>query len=909
MIPIIAVERLTCEYRENPLGIDETRPRLSWRLHSERRGARQIGYQLEAASSKDAFTSDADLLWESGRVDSEQSVHVDYQGPALRSGQRIWWRVRVWDDRGEVSDWSEPAWWEIGLLDRDDWQGEWIGAGLVGGARTTIPSPYLRRQFALAQPPLSARLYITALGLYECHLNGQRVGEDVLAPGWTDYRTRIRYQTYDVTGLLHAGDNAIGAILGDGWCCGNVSWLGRQLYADRPRLLAQLVIEQSDGSILTIVSDESWKTAFGPILESDLLMGESYDARLDFPGWDSPGFDDSNWSPAVVFPDTGAALVASNSPLIHHQQAIVPIADPERRPGWPLDTWIFDFGQNLVGRVRLKISGAAGTTITLRHGEVLDERGDLYTANLRSARQTDYYTLRGDGEETYEPYFTFHGFRYVEVKGYVGVPDRDMLTAVVLHSDLPVTGAFECSDPLVNQLQHNIVWGQKGNFIDIPTDCPQRDERLGWTGDAQVFADTAAFNMNVAGFFDKWMQDLVDAQLPSGGIPPVVPVVPTLQFDGGPAWSDGFLIIPWTIHQRYDDRRLLARHYDAYKRFLDFLLATSPGLIRSDVDLDALPENERWLAGGFGDWLAMDGGEDRPGRTPKSLIGTAFFAHSARLMAKMAGALNRKEDAEKYEKLAEAVRDAFVNRFVTGQGLVVGLTQTAYVLALHFDLLPENLRPAAAKALVDDIKAHDMHLTTGFVGTPYLLHVLTDIGRIDMAYALLMQKTFPSWLFPVTLGATTIWERWDGWTPERGFQDAGMNSFNHYAYGSVGAWLYQTVAGIDTGPNQPGYKQVILRPRPGGGFTYARASYESPYGLIVSDWRWEDGDFIWRVRIPPNTDAIAHLPCDRDAEIFEGNRPVGDVEGVQLIARTDAEARLSLLSGDYQFSTRLTRPI
>jgi alpha-L-rhamnosidase len=327
------------------------------------------------------------------------------------------------------------------------------------------------------------------------------------------------------------------------------------------------------------------------------------------------------------------------------------------------------------------------------------------------------------------------------------------------------------------------------------------------------------------------------------------------------------------------------------------------------VDLDALPENERWLAGGFGDWLAMDGGEDRPGRTPKSLIGTAFFAHSARLMAKMAGALNRKEDAEKYEKLAEAVRDAFVNRFVTGQGLVVGLTQTAYVLALHFDLLPEDLRPAAAKALVDDIIAHDMHLTTGFVGTPYLLHVLTDIGRTDMAYALLMQKTFPSWLFPVTLGATTIWERWDGWTPERGFQDAGMNSFNHYAYGSVGAWLYQTVAGIDMDPNQPGYKQVILRPRPGGGFTYARASYESPYGLIVSDWRWEDGAFIWRVRIPPNTDAIAHLPCDRDAEIFEGNRPVGDVEGVQLIARTDAEARLSLLSGDYQFSTRLTRPI
>ena len=480
-----------------------------------------------------------------------------------------------------------------------------------------------------------------------------------------------------------------------------------------------------------------------------------------------------------------------------------------------------------------------------------------------------------------------------------------MLAAVVIHSDLPFSGDFECSDPLVNQLQHNIVWGQKGNFIDIPTDCPQRDERLGWTGDAQVFVNTAAFNMDVAGFFNKWMQDLVDAQLPSGGIPPVAPVVPTFDFDGGPAWSDGFLIIPWTIYQRYGDQRLLTRHYDAYKHFLDFLLATSPNLIRSEMNLDELPENERWLAGGFGDWLALDNGGEGQGRTPKALIGTAFFAHSACLMAKIAVVLDKKEDAERYRKLAKAVRDAFVARFVTADGLVAGLTQTAYVLALHFDLLPGELRPTVAKALVDDIKAHDMHLTTGFVGASYLLSALTDIGRIDVAYALLMQKTFPSWLFPVTLGATTIWERWDGWTPERGFQDAGMNSFNHYAYGAVGAWMYQTMAGINTDPDQPGYKHTILQPRPGGGLSHARAAYESPYGRIVSDWRWTDGDFTWRVEIPPNASATAHLPCDPDADIFEGGQPAGNAEGVQLLARTNAEAKFALLSGSYHFSTCL----
>lgn len=840
------ISHLRCEYAEHPLGIDIPRPRFSWRLQSDRPGARQTAYQILATSS-------GETLWDSGKTESDQSHLVEYAGPPLRSGQRVEWRVRAWDEDGQPTDWSETAWFEMGLLDPADWRAAWIGSFLVGSARASVPAPYLRKTFRLEKPPVRARLYITALGLYEAWLNGQRVGDAVLPPGWTDYHVRVRYQTYDVTGLLWPGENALGAILGDGWYCGHVEWRERQLYGDRPKLLAQLVITDADGNETVIVSDSSWKHHFGPLTEADLLHGEHYDARREFPGWDAPGFDDSAWFPVETFPHPpGLKLVAQNGPLVKAHEHLTPVEMREIRE-WAGNRYIFDLGQNMTGVVRIRLRGAAGATVRIRYAEMLNPDGSLYTANLRTARATDYYTCKGEGEETWTPRFTFHGFRYVELAGPIEPPTRESVTGIVWHSENPVTGAFECSDPLINQLHRNILWGWKGNTVDVPTDCPQRDERMGWTGDAQVFSRTANFLTQSAAFWAKWLQDLEDAQSPEGHIPPTAPSTNAIRTgDGGPAWADAAVIVPWHAYLAYGDRRILAERYGMMKRFVDSLTAEAPDGIRVH------PARDPW--GGFGDWLALDGSGKLDGGTPKDLIGTAFYAYSARLLAQMAEALGYAEDAAAYAALSERVRAAFQRRYVTPEGFVSGNTQTSYVLALAFDLLPEDAIPSAMDWLTRDILRRDTHLSTGFVGTSYLPFVLSRYGRADLAYALLFQKTWPSWLYAVTQGATTIWERWDGWTQDKGFQDPSMNSFNHYAYGAIGDWLYRAVAGIDTDPREPGYKHILLHPRPGPGLTHVRAALESPYGLIVSAWRIENGRFDWDVTIPPNARATLTLP-------------------------------------------------
>jgi alpha-L-rhamnosidase len=877
------VTHLLSEYRINPLGLDEAQPRLFWQMETTRRGARQTAYRITAADSESDLRAETALLWDSGKVISDQSTHVPYAGASLRSRQRVFWQVCVWDENDQSAT-SAPAWFEMGLLTRDDWQAQWIGSRLIGGPQTTSPCPFLRKPFTLQQPPQSARLYITALGLYEAYINGQKVGSDTLTPGWTDYHQRVQYQTYDVTELLSAGQNVLGVILGDGWYCGHVEWGGRQRYGDRPRLLAQLMVRLADGSHTVIASDGTWRTTAGPLLESDLLMGESYDARLELPGWNTPDYDDARWLPVESFDDPGIALVASASPPVRSIQELQPIAEPREISSWPKSKWVFDLGQNMVGRARLKISGEAGTTIKLRFAEVLNPDGTIYTANLRSARQTDHYTLRGSGEEIYEPRFTFHGFRYVELSGFAGTPDRNMITGIVLHTDLQPTGTFTCSNPLLNQLQHNITWGQKGNFVDVPTDCPQRDERLGWTGDAQVFVRTAAFNMNIAPMFTKWQQDIADAQFESGSVPCVVPNTGIIDADGGPAWADAVIICPWTLWLCYGDTRLLTRHYNSMARYVAYMVNTSKDLIR------AHPAVDNW--GGFGDWLSINA------ETPKDLIGTAFLAYDASLMAQIAAVLGKDEDTARYRRLFEDVRQAFQRRFVTADGLLAGATQTAYVLALHFDLLPEALRPAALENLIRDIEKRDLHLSTGFVGSPYLPHVLSDNDHLDFAYRLLMQQSWPSWLYAVTQGATTIWERWDGWTHDKGFQDPSMNSFNHYAYGAIGAWLYAVTAGLNPDTAAPGYKHIILRPRPGANLTHAQVTYDSLYGRIVSVWSVENGVFDWRVVIPPNTSATLHIPAATNTEIS------GDTDAVTLIERTAAYAQYRAAAGEYHFIAR-----
>ncbi|MEO8609761.1 MAG: glycoside hydrolase family 78 protein [Chloroflexota bacterium] len=908
------ITQLICEYRINPLGIDVQNPRLSWQMQTERLGARQTAYQVRAASTLEALHDGKADLWDSGKIESDQSVHVMYAGQALRSRKRVYWKVTVWDETGNVSE-SDTAWFEMGLLDNKDWQAQWIGTAFAGGPRSTFPVPYLRKNFILPVDVVSARLYVTALGVFECSINGQPVSADVFAPGWTDYHKRVQYVSYDVTTLLHRGDNAIGAVLGDGWAAGYIGWMHRQNYVDRPQLLAQLEVTLGDGSTHIVVSDESWVFQFGPITHSDFLMGEAYDARKELPGWDTPGFTPSIALLVETFSHPDLSIVALNGPTVRRINELLPIKEPFNRGGMGRKRQVFDLGQNMVGRVRFKGSAPAGTTITLRFAEVVNADGSPYTTNLRSAQATDYYTFKGGAEEVWEPKFTFHGFRHVEIEGYAGDVSRDTITGIVLHSDIEQTGTFECSDPLLNQLQHNILWGQKGNFVDVPTDCPQRDERLGWTGDIQVFVRTAAYNMNVAGFLTKWAHDVSDAQNSDGSIPAVVPYATDVPKDGGPAWADAAIICPWTIYLGYGDTRVLAESYDTMKRFMDFLVKNSPGYIRCAPDYEGWP--------GFGDWLSINA------NTPRDLLGTAFLAYDANLMAKIATVLGKKDDASHYQQLFEAVKQAFAERFLIGSVLpavpvpasevrremdeadalsrgnlkpvdygtitsqvfntaLFTPTQTAYILALHFDLLADELRPKAAAELVADIERRGMHLSTGFVGSPYLPHVLSENSRLDAAYALLNQKSWPSWLYAVTQGATTIWERWDGWTEDNGFQDAAMNSFNHYAYGAIGAWLYNTVAGIEIDPMQPGYKHIILRPQPGGGLTSACGKLKTLYGELVSQWEFHDSRFEWTVVVPPNTTATVYPP-------------VGNAGKISMNGKTVSGSVHEIAAGQYQF--------
>jgi len=895
---------LKCEYRVNPLGVDERSPRLSWALESEEREQVQSAYQILVARSEEDLETEENLLWDSGRVESGRSVGIEYEGEALQSGSRCVWKVRVWDGSGNPSPYSGPDIFEMGLLERSDWEGAWISLGEgppkdveppSGDKYDDVgpglePSPYVRKEFWLEKPVRRARLYATSRGVYEPYVNGKRVGEDVLAPGWTDYRRRIQYQTYDVTGLLVEGRNALGAALGDGWYAGFVGFDPKRRgahYGSHAHLLAQLEVEYEDGTTQTVSSDGSWKSSTGPILYSDLLVGEAYDARKEKAGWSEPGFDDSEWYGVGVEEIGDIQLIAQPDEGVRVTEEVAAKAVTEPRSG----VYVIDMGQNMVGWVRLKVEGEAGTEVTLRHAEALNPDGTIYITNLRFARATDRYVLKGEGEEVYEPRFTFHGFRYVEVRGYAGEPPLGAITGCVVHSATPPTGSFECSNQMVNELQENILWGQRGNFLSVPTDCPQRDERLGWMGDAQVFVRTASFNVDVAAFFEKWMVDVEDAQSPDGAFPDVAPLFgdrsEALLKKGAPAWGDAGVIVPWTIYRTYDDTRIVERHYDAMARWMGYLHEANPDLIRKNR-----------MGNNYGDWLSPRGDH-----TPKHLLATAYWAHDAKLMAEMAEATGRREDAREYSSLNERIKAAFNEAFVSPDGRIEGDTQTCYLLALHMELLPEDQRSAAAEHLVRAIEREDWHLSTGFVGVGYLCPVLTETGHADVAYRLLKNETYPSWGYTIKNGATTIWERWDGWTEEKGFQSPNMNSFNHYSLGSVGEWLYRYVAGIDLGT--PGYGRIVIRPRPGGGLTHARGEYDSVRGRISSSWNIEGDRFALEVLIPPNTAATVHVPSTED--VSEGGRPVDEADDVEFLHVGEGETVLSVGSGRYEFTGKVVR--
>ncbi|MFN0243385.1 MAG: family 78 glycoside hydrolase catalytic domain [Planctomycetota bacterium] len=791
------------------------------------------------------------------------------------------------DGSWRASDQSSPNWSNPEFDDASWAAARSLGAhgagpwGRVGVQPLVLPPPrYLRRNFEAGSDVTRATLFVSALGLVQVEIDGRRVGDDFFTPGWTDYDKRALYRTYDVTSLVASGAHAIGVTVADGWYAGYVGYGGRRNhYGDKTRALVQLVLEHEGGKQSVVVSDASWKASTGALEAADFLMGESYDATKELADWSSPGFDDSAWS-AVDVSDSIQAKVEAHPGFAVRE---IRVFEPREMRAVAPDTWVLDLGQNIAGVARLKINGQRGQKIVLRYAERLNPDGTLYTTNLRAARATDTYVCKGGGTETWEPRFTFHGFQYIEVSGLGRQPVHDTVVGVALSSDTPISGSFETSDAMVNRLYLNTLWTQLANFIDVPTDCPQRDERLGWTGDAQVYIRTANFIADAQAFYTKWLVDLVDAQRADGQFPMVAPLK-VAEDDGGPAWADAGVVCPWTVYDVYGDRRLLERHYESMRRFVEFCERRSVNL---------LPPAEFHC---FGDWVAINA------ETPKEVIFEAYFAGSARLLAKSAEALGKHDDAARYAKLYEDVKRAFNGAYVDESGVVKGDTQCAYVLAIAFDLVDGALREKVAQHLVERIAERDWHLSTGFVGTKDLMLALEKIGRNDVAYRLLFNTTFPSWGFTIQNGATSIWERWDGWTPDKGFQDPGMNSFAHYSFGAVTQWMFENIGGIRQ--DAPGFAKIVLRPEPGGELQWAKVGYDSIRGRIESAWKLDGDALVLEVSVPPNTGATLFVPTTEASSVTESGAPAASARGVKFLRAESDAAVFELQSGRYRFACK-----
>jgi alpha-L-rhamnosidase len=865
----VIVSCLSCNHLVSPLAVGPEPPWLSWRIEAD-----DAERDVAQASARVVVPG----VWDSGVIETPDPW-IAWDGPPLTSFTEYRWSVSVTTADGQVitSDWAT---FETGPLSAEEWSAIWITRPRPKYQHDDHrPAIILRRCFDAATDIARARLYVTAGGLYRASLNGHRVGDDELTPGWTDFSRRVHYQAYEVTDLLVVGSNSVEVVLADGWYCGAVGPNAmRATYGDQPCLLAELVMWKSDGSRTSVASDESWQCCFGPVLAADLLLGESHDAREPIA---------RAWSQATVVDGPAGRLLAKPCSPPRVVARIRPVSLSEPSPG----SYVFDLGQNMVGRARLRLRAGAGTIVRLRHAEMLDSLGRIYTDNLRRARATDTFIARG-GEEVFEPAFTFHGFRYVEVTGLPRTPELEDLEGVAVSSAATQTGEFECSNPMLNRLQSNIRWGQLGNFLEVPTDCPQRDERLGWMGDAQIFAPTACFNADVAAFFGKWLTDVADAADQKGFFTDVAPL-PKMAEDidlpsAAPGWGDAGVIVPWVVYQYYGDRRLLEAMYPLISAWVDSIHKANPGLVW---------EHRRGFD--FGDWLSL--GAD----TPKDVVATAYFAHSASLAAAIAAELGRTNDAAAYQRLSEGIAEAFRVNYVDAAGRVAGHTQTAYALALKFGLLLPEQRSLAAAHLADDVKRRGYRVTTGFLGAAHLLPALSDNGYLDLAYQLLLSENIPSWGYPIRQGATTMWERWDGWTEDRGFQDPGMNSFNHYAFGAVGVWLYSVIGGIRADQVHPGWGRIIFEPRPGGGIEWARCHYKSVRGRVACEWSLEGSGseagqgnlprLVVSIEVPPTATAEVRLPCAEDARVSESGRPIADV------ARGRGTASLQVGSGSYRF--------
>jgi alpha-L-rhamnosidase len=929
---------LQTEYLENPSGVESLSPRLQWRLESAKRGARQTAYHILVASSASLLARDVGDLWDSGRVDGDATTQIAYAGQPLGSGQFCFWKVRSWDERGKVGRWSAPAKWSMGLLRAEDWKAEWISFRDESALHTNRnalflpPARHYRKGFTSDKPVRRAVLYFSALGLADMYLNGERVSDGYFESGWADYQQRAYYRAHDMTKRLVRGENCLGAIVAEGWYSGYVGYgvlvglgpnkAGRYFYGKRPAIIAQLEIEFTDGSRETVITDSSWQvSADGPTREADMIMGEAFDARRERKDWCSVrGATDWKWESAIRAEDNGSTkakffdnrgerevelgfqrppkLQSYAAPPIRVTEELKTQRITEPKPG----VFIFDLGQNFAGNIRLKVKGLAGQEIKIRFGEMLHQDGRLMTENLRKARATDFYTLRGDrGGETWTPRFTYHGFQFVEVTGLTGKPSPDMITGLVIHNDTSLTGGFECSDPVMTRFWKNTQWTQRANFLEMPTDCPQRDERLGWMGDAQIYVRTATYNADVAAFFTKWLDDVVEAQRDYGAYPDYAPY-PTghgaKDQTWGTAWTDAGIICPHAIWKVYGDTRLLEKNWASMTKFMDWRKQRAP-------DYRGGTNGNTW-----GDWLNLNDA------TPIAFIDAAYFKHGADLMAEMARAIGRADEAAAYETLATKIAAQFARDYQNDDGTLKIESQTAQVLALEFGLVPESTRAKVARSLAERIAKNDFRMTTGFLGTKPLLPVLSANGAHDLAVRLFQSRRFPSWGYEVEQGATSVWERWDSYTKEHGFnglkgdQNASMNSFSHYAFGAVMQWGFQTLAGIDT--DGPGFRRILIRPHPptpgsnpeNPPIDWVKAHYDSPSGRIVSDWRQTKGRFELKVTVPVNTTATVFLPARGREQIYVDGKPLDRSAHVEWLRSENGCTVLAVGAGVYSFVVR-----
>lgn len=847
------IHQLRAELRTDSFGIGTATPRLSWTVGTDETDWDQDSYELSLCLLTDGGNEQDTQLFLAA---SDRSVLVAWPFEPLSSRSRCEVRVRVSGSNDTQSEWSDPLQIEVGLLDSQDWSAVPITASAPEENRTQPIR--LRHTFSVRAELTRARLYASALGLYQAECNGVALGDDVLAPGWTSYHHRLRYQTFDMTDVLVEGRNALGFTIAEGWYRGRLGWEEGVLdtYGDKIAAIAQLELTYADGTTQTVSSNTDWKAGVGPITMASIYDGEHFDARLDDPAWSTANFDDSDWQGTAQLPCVAAALQAPVGPAIKAQHPLVPLSISTTPSGKTL----VDFGQNISGRIRIRASGEAGSVITMRHAEVL-EHGEICVRPLRAADATDVFTLSGEQAQSYEPAFTIHGFRYAQIDGYPGTLNRDDIVAVPCYSDMEPLGTFTSSNADLNQLHSNVVWSMLGNFVDIPTDCPQRDERLGWTGDIQVFAPTASFLFNCDGFLTSWLQDLAAEQKVEGSVPFFVPWL-ELGFDAWPAaaWGDAAVIVPWVLYQRFGDVGILATQYESMTTWVD------------QVTKIAGPSH-LWNTGvQFGDWLDPAAPPDEPShaRTDPALVATAHHAYTARLLGEIAGVLDKPADQERYQQLAQDVGKAFVEEYVTGSGRMASDAQTAYALALQFDLLPTtSQRERAGQRLQHLVQLEKYRIGTGFVGTPLMCDALANADYLDDAYFLLLQPECPSWLYPVGMGATTIWERWDSMLPDGSVNPGQMTSFNHYALGAVADFLHRTVAGLS--PASPGYRKILVRPCPGGGLTSAAASHLTPYGKASVSWTRDGGTLSVEVVVPPSCRADIELPGEAPHQVGSGS--------------------------------------